>query len=41
MQNGSVVVDLAAETGGNVEGITPGEETVSDNGVKLVGLANF
>jgi NAD(P) transhydrogenase subunit alpha len=41
MQNGSVVVDLAAETGGNVEGITPGEETVSENGVKLVGLANF
>jgi NAD(P) transhydrogenase subunit alpha len=41
MQNGSVIVDLAAETGGNVEGITPGEETVSANGVKLVGLANF
>lgn len=41
MQNGSVIVDLAAETGGNVEGITPGEETVTENGVKLVGLANF
>lgn len=41
MQPGSVIVDLAAETGGNVEGITPGEETVSENGVKLVGLANF
>ena len=41
MQNGSVIVDLAAETGGNVEGITPGEETISANGVKLVGLANF
>ncbi|MDF1823480.1 MAG: NAD(P) transhydrogenase subunit alpha [Verrucomicrobiales bacterium] len=41
MQPGSVVVDLAAETGGNVEGITPGEETVTENGVKLVGLANF
>jgi NAD(P) transhydrogenase subunit alpha len=41
MQPGSVVVDLAAETGGNVEGITPGEETVTANGVKLVGLANF
>ena len=41
MQNGSVIVDLAAETGGNVEGVTPGEETVTENGVKLVGLANF
>lgn len=41
MQNGSVIVDLAAETGGNVEGVTPREETVTENGVKLVGLANF
>jgi len=41
MHHGAVIVDLAAETGGNVEGITPGEETVTENGVKLVGLANF
>ena len=41
MQHGAVIVDLAAETGGNVEGVTPGEETVTENGVKLVGLANF
>lgn len=41
MQAGAVIVDLAAETGGNVEGIVPGEETVTDNGVKLIGLANF
>lgn len=41
MKPGAVVVDLAAETGGNVEGITPGEETETENGVKLVGLANF
>ncbi len=41
MQNGSVIVDLAAETGGNVEGIVPGESTVTKNGVKLIGLANF
>ncbi|MAS92376.1 MAG: NAD(P)(+) transhydrogenase (Re/Si-specific) subunit alpha [Verrucomicrobiales bacterium] len=41
MQPGAVIVDLAAETGGNVEGVTPGEETVTENGVKLVGLANF
>jgi NAD(P) transhydrogenase subunit alpha len=26
MRPGSVVVDLAAETGGNVEGVRPGEE---------------
>ena len=36
MQYGSVIVDLAAETGGNVEGIVPGEETVTANGVKLI-----
>ncbi|MDF1816316.1 MAG: NAD(P) transhydrogenase subunit alpha [Verrucomicrobiales bacterium] len=41
MKPGSVIVDLAAETGGNVEGITPGKETVTANGVKLIGLANF
>ena len=41
MKPGAVIVDLAAETGGNVEGITPGEETETENGVKLVGLANF
>ncbi len=41
MQYGSVIVDLAAETGGNVEGVVPGEETITANGVKLVGLANF
>jgi len=41
MRRGSLIVDLAAETGGNVEGITPGEETVTENGVHLIGLANF
>lgn len=41
MQNGSVIVDLAAEVGGNVEGIVPGEETITANGVKLIGLSNF
>lgn len=41
MPHGSVIVDLAAETGGNVEGIVPGEETVTANGVRLIGLANF
>ena len=41
MKPGSVVVDLAAEGGGNVEGVVPGEETVTENGVKLIGLANY
>lgn len=41
MQYGSVIVDLAAENGGNVEGIISGKETVTANGVKLIGLANF
>jgi NAD(P) transhydrogenase subunit alpha len=31
MRPGSVVVDLAAESGGNVEGSTPGEDTVIGN----------
>lgn len=40
MKPGSVVVDLAVDGGGNVEGITPGEITVQ-NGVTLVGLRNL
>jgi len=41
MQRGSIIVDLAAESGGNVEGIIPGEEIVTPNGVRLIGLANY
>ena len=40
MQPGSVIVDLAAETGGNVEGSKPGE-TVEVEGVKIIGPANL
>jgi proton-translocating NAD(P)+ transhydrogenase subunit alpha len=40
MQHGSVIVDLAAETGGNVEGSQPGE-TVDVDGVKIIGPANL
>jgi NAD(P) transhydrogenase subunit alpha len=36
MKAGSVIVDLAAETGGNVEGAKPGE-IVEVNGVRLWG----
>lgn len=41
MQPGSLIIDLAAEGGGNVEGIVPGEEVTTDNGVRLIGLANY
>jgi NAD(P) transhydrogenase subunit alpha len=40
MAPGSVIIDLAAETGGNVEGSKPGE-TVEENGVKVIGPANL
>jgi NAD(P) transhydrogenase subunit alpha len=40
MRPGSVIVDLAAETGGNCELTTPGEETV-EHGVTIVGLTNL
>jgi H+-translocating NAD(P) transhydrogenase subunit alpha len=40
MEPGSVVVDLASETGGNVEGSKPGE-TVELDGVKIIGPANL
>ncbi|HEY4898290.1 MAG TPA: Re/Si-specific NAD(P)(+) transhydrogenase subunit alpha [Candidatus Nanopelagicaceae bacterium] len=37
MSPGSVVVDLAAETGGNVEGTKPGEVVTTANGVRMWG----
>jgi len=40
MRAGSVVVDLAADAGGNVEGCVPGE-TVERHGVKIVGARNL
>jgi len=40
MQPGSVIVDLAAETGGNCELTQPGE-TVVENGVKVLGPRNL
>ncbi|WP_072390953.1 Re/Si-specific NAD(P)(+) transhydrogenase subunit alpha [Hyphomicrobium sp. CS1GBMeth3] len=40
MKPGSVIVDLAAERGGNVEGTVPGE-TVEVSGVKIVGPLNL
>jgi NAD(P) transhydrogenase subunit alpha len=40
MRTGSVVVDLAAEAGGNVEGTVSGE-TVTKHGVTIIGAANL
>jgi H+-translocating NAD(P) transhydrogenase subunit alpha len=40
MRPGSVIVDLAAEAGGNCEATEPGE-VVERNGVTIVGLTNF
>jgi len=40
MRPGSVVVDMAAETGGNVEGSVP-DETVELNGVTVIGQGNL
>jgi NAD(P) transhydrogenase subunit alpha len=40
MRHGSVIVDLAVEQGGNVEGIERGRVVVK-NGVKLIGLENL
>ena len=40
MRPGTVVVDLAVDSGGNVEGISPGQVTVR-NGVTLIGHRNL
>ena len=41
MRPGSVLVDLAIERGGNVEGAKPGEIVTTKNGVKIVGHLNW
>ncbi|MBZ9851894.1 Re/Si-specific NAD(P)(+) transhydrogenase subunit alpha [Mesorhizobium sp. CA14] len=40
MKPGSVIVDLAVERGGNVEGAAPGKVVTTENGVKIVGHLN-
>jgi len=40
MKPGSVIVDLAVERGGNVEGAVPGKVVTTANGVKIVGHLN-
>ena len=41
MRTGSVVVDLAAEAGGNCAATVPGEMTTTANGVKVLGYRNW
>jgi NAD(P) transhydrogenase subunit alpha len=41
MKPGSVIVDLAAPAGGNVEGTVKDEKVISDNGVTIVGYTDF
>ncbi|MEO1016160.1 MAG: Re/Si-specific NAD(P)(+) transhydrogenase subunit alpha [Pseudomonadota bacterium] len=41
MRPGAVLFDLAAESGGNIEGSTPGQTTETDNGVRIIGARNI
>ncbi len=41
MKPGSVLIDLAVEQGGNVEGSKLGETVITANGVTIVGHANY
>ncbi|MCW7944282.1 NAD(P) transhydrogenase subunit alpha [Streptomyces hygroscopicus] len=41
MKPGSVIVDLAAAQGGNVDGSQPGQTVVTDNGVTIIGYTDL
>jgi len=41
MKPGAVIVDIAAETGGNVEGTEAGRTVISANGVTIIGTTNL
>ena len=41
MKPGSVIVDLAAERGGNTEGCKPGRLHITENGVKIIGYTDL
>jgi NAD(P) transhydrogenase subunit alpha len=41
MRPGSVLVDLAVERGGNIEGVAPGQILTTDGGVHVVGFENL
>ncbi|WP_181766490.1 Re/Si-specific NAD(P)(+) transhydrogenase subunit alpha [Streptomyces albidus (ex Kaewkla and Franco 2022)] len=41
MKPGSVIVDMAASQGGNVEGTVPGKSVVTGNGVTIIGYTDL
>ncbi len=41
MKAGTIIVDMAVETGGNVEGSKVNEEVTTANGVRILGLGNL
>ncbi|MDB5315275.1 MAG: transhydrogenase subunit alpha, partial [Rhodospirillales bacterium] len=41
MKPGSIIVDIASDAGGNCALTTPGEVTVTANGVKILGYTNW
>jgi NAD(P) transhydrogenase subunit alpha len=41
MKPGSILIDLAVEQGGNVEGAKPDQTVVSANGAKIIGFTNL
>jgi NAD(P) transhydrogenase subunit alpha len=41
MRPGSVIVDIAADSGGNCEATVPGESVTTDNGVTVLGFRNW
>ena len=41
MKPGSVIVDMAAANGGNVEGTVAGQKTVTPNGVTIIGYTDL
>ena len=41
MKPGSVIVDMAAANGGNVEGTVPGQKIVTSNGVTIIGYTDL
>jgi NAD(P) transhydrogenase subunit alpha len=41
MKPGSVIVDLAADSGGNCAATVPGEVFITDNGVQILGYRNW
>ncbi len=41
MKPGSIILDMAVESGGNVEGSVCGENVMTTNGVKILGIPNI